>query len=174
MKSKMAKYPLILGLIAFIAGLLLALVYNVTAPIIEKNTNKRENAIILEMFGESSKITNISDTLNEEEKGKGIYAALKVQSSGIYYVYKISTADAFDGDESSYVVAIDSNGKVCKIEFTTAGDSYASGYASDSYESSIKGKTSLSDSDVVSGATKTGKPIIAAINAAISHKGRVR
>lgn len=174
MKNKMVKYPLILGLIAFIAGLLLALVYNVTAPVIEKNKNKRENAIVLEMFGENAKITNISDTLNDEEKNKGIYAVLKVQSSGIYYVYKITTADAFDGDQSTYVVAIDSNGKIHKIEFTATGDSYASGYASDDYESSIKGKTSLSDSDVVSGATKTGKPIIAAINAAISHKGRVR
>jgi len=172
--NKMIKYPLILGTIALIAGLLLALVYNVTAPVIEKNKNKRENAIVLEMFGESAKISDISDSLTDEEKEKGIYAVLKVVSGGTYYVYKVNVADAFDGDESSFVVAISSSGAISKLKFTSTGDSYASKYASDSYVNSIKGKNGLStSSDAVSGATKTGKPIIESINAAIAHQGGV-
>ena len=172
MKNKMIKYPVILGVIALIAGLLLALVYNITEPIIEKNKNKRENAIVIEMFGDDVKINDISNTLTKVESDKGIYAVLKVEYSGSnYYVYKVTVADAFDGDESSFVVAIDNEGKVYKLEFTSAGDSYASKYATDSYETSIKGKEELSDSDTVGGATKTGKPIIESINAAIAHKG---
>ena len=174
MKNKMIKYPVILGTIALIAGLLLALVYNWTAPIIEKNKNKRENAVIVEMFGDDIKINDISDTLNQSEKQTGITAALKVESKGnSYYVYKITVADSFDGDESSFVVAISSDGKVSKLKFTLAGDSYASGYASDSYASSVVGKSELTDSDVVSGATKTGSSIIESINMALDHKGRV-
>ena len=48
-ENKLIRYPLILGIIAVIAGLLLAVVYNVTSPIIEKNANKRENDVILEV-----------------------------------------------------------------------------------------------------------------------------
>ena len=33
--NKMVKYPLILGLVALVAGLLLAVVYNVTKPVID-------------------------------------------------------------------------------------------------------------------------------------------
>ena len=172
--NKFIKYPLILGGIALVAGLLLAFVYNFTLPIIEKNANKREIAVVIEMFGENAKITYMTNTLNDSTKSKGIYSVLKVVSGGTYYVYKISVNDSFDGDESSFVVAIDNSGKIFKMEFSQTGDSYASKYASDSYLSSIKGKTNLSDSDVVSGATKTGEPIIDAVNAAIMHKGGIR
>lgn len=171
--NKMIKYPLILGSIALVAGLLLALVYNVTAPIIEKNKNKRENATVVEMFGENAKITDISDGLKEEDKERGITSVLKVESKGSnYYVYKITIEDSFDGDESSYVVAVDDSGKIAKLRFTSTGDNYASKYASDGFVSSIIGKSELSDSDVVSGATKTGESIIEAINAALNHEGR--
>ena len=172
MKNKMIKYPVILGTIALIAGLLLALVYNVTAPVIEKNRNKRENAVVLEMFGDSAKIIDNSESLTKEDKDAGITSALKVNSS--YYVYKITFADSFDGDESSLVVALDSTGKIYKLKFTETGDSYASSYNTSSYESSVKGKNNLTSSDTVSGATKTGNSVVKAINAAIAHKGRVK
>lgn len=174
-ENKMVKYPLILGVIALVAGLLLALVYNVTAPIIEENKMKRENAIVIEMFGENVSITDISDTLNSDEKNIGIYSSLKVKSgSKTYYVYKVTFADSFDGDESSYVVAIDSSSKIYKLRFTSTGDSYASKYASESYQNKVEGKGSLTiNSDKVSGATATGRSIVDSINATIAHKGRV-
>lgn len=171
--TRMIKYPLILGTIALVAGLLLALVYNITAPVIEKNKNKRENAVVVEMFGENAKITDISDSLESKDRDSGITSVLKVDSKGSkYYVYKITIKDSFDGDESSFVVAIDSLGKISKLKFTSTGDSYASKYASDSYITNIVGKNELSGSDVVSGATKTGDSIVSSINAALNHEGR--
>ena len=41
MKNKLIKYPLVLGTVALIAGLLLALVHNVTKPVIEKNNEEK-------------------------------------------------------------------------------------------------------------------------------------
>ena len=173
--NKMVKYPLILGVIALVAGLLLALVYNVTAPIIEENRVKRENAIVIEMFDENINISDISDTLNDEEKSFGIYSALKVKSKGKdYYVYKVTFNDTFDGDESSFVVAIDSANKIYKLRFTKTSDTYGAKYATESYQNKVEGKGGLSiNSDKVSGATATGKSVIDSINATISHKGRV-
>ena len=175
MKNKMIKYPVILGVIALVAGLLLALVYNITNPIIEENKIKRENAIVIEMFDDDIGIEDISDTLNDEEKSFGIYSSLKVTSKGKkYYVYKVSIKDSFDGDESSYVIAIDSSSKIYKLKFTSVGDSYASKYNNDSYVNKIEGKGKLTvNSDTVSGATATGKTITQSINATIDHKGRV-
>ncbi len=172
MDKRLIKYPLILGLVALVAGLLLALVYNVTAPVIEKNKNKRENAIVLEMYGDDAKIEDISDTLKEEETSKGIYAVLKVTSDGNdYYVYKINVKDAFDGDESSFAVGI-SDGKISKLKFVSTGDSYAGMYSTGDFSSAITGKSEVSDSDVVTGATKTGEPIIESIQASLGHYGR--
>lgn len=50
MKNKLIKYPLILGTVALVAGLLLALVYNVTKPVIEKNNE--EKATVYEVTNE--------------------------------------------------------------------------------------------------------------------------
>lgn len=172
--NKMLKYPLILGTIALVAGLILALVYNVTSPIIEKNKNKRENAVVVEMFGDDVKIEDISLTLEDDEKDIGITSVVKARDEGkLYYVYKVTFKDAFDGDESSYVLAIDNNGKIFKFKFTSTGDSYAGNYNSTSYINGLIGKNTLTENDTISGATKTGSSIIESINAAIAHKGRV-
>ena len=137
--NKMIKYPFILGLIALVAGLLLALVYNITNPVIEKNKIKRENQIIIEMFNENVTVTDVSDTLNDSEKSKGLYSVLKVKDGNkTYYVYKVTFADYYDGDESSYVVAINNNSKIHKLKFTAVGDSpYASNYADNGYINKI-------------------------------------
>ena len=172
--NKMVKYPLILGLVALFAGLLLALVYNITSPIIEENKIKRENEVIIEMFGDDVKIEDISTTLKDAEKSAGITSALKTIDSGkTYYVYKVTFADEFDGDESSYVMAVDSNGKVYKFKFTLSADDWAGKYDKTAYINSIIGKASLNDNDIISGASGTGKALIKSVNAAIAHKGRV-
>lgn len=175
MKNKMVKYPLILGTIALVAGLLLALVYNVTAPVIEANKVKRENAIVIEMFGDDAKIEDISDTLKKEEKDLGIYSALKVKDgSKNYYVYKITTLDKHDQGVNSFVLAVDSYAKIYKVRFVEVADDWGKKYANDSYINGIIGDNQLSDSDIKSGATKTGQPIIESINAALAHTGRVK
>lgn len=173
-ENKLIRYPLILGIIAVIAGLLLAVVYNVTSPIIEKNANKRENAVILEVFGEDAKIENISTSLNADELDSGVNNAYEVKSEGkTYYVYKLTIKDGVGSDDSAAIVALQ-NGKIYTLKITSAGDSYANLYASNSYLNKIKGKTSLADSDVVTGASDTGDNVVAAINAAIAHYGRVK
>lgn len=172
--NKMIKYPLILGLIALVSGLLLALVYNITAPIIEDNTNKRENAAILEIFGEDAEIENISNKLNSEDNKKGLNNAYIVKSNNkSYYVYKITVKDGVGNDDSSAVVALDS-GKIHTLKFITIGDDYAKTYDSKSYIDRIAGKDSLTDNDVVGDATYTGEYLIEAITAAIDHQGRVK
>ena len=173
-ENKLFRYPLILGIVAVVAGLLLAIVHNVTSPIIEKNANKRENAVILEVFGEDAKIENISDTLNEAETGYGVNNAYEVKSEGkTYYVYKLTIKDGVGSDDSAAIVALQ-NGKIYTLKFTSTGDSYANLYNSASYLNKIKGKTGLTDSDVVTGASDTGDNVIGAINAAIAHYGRVK
>lgn len=176
MKNKMIKYPLILGTIALVAGLLLALVYNITAPVVEENKVKRENAIVIEIFGDDAKIEDVSSTLTNIETSEGIYSVLEVTDSGKkYYVYKVTFADAYDGDKSSYVLTLTNAGKIYDLTFTAAGDSYASGYASDDYSDGVKGKGSLNvNIDKVGGATATGKSFVASVNAAIAHQGGIK
>jgi len=172
--NKMIRYPLILGLIALIAGLLLALVYNVTAPIIEQNATKRENATIVEMFGEDAKIEDISDTLNSDDTSKGVDNVYIVKSeSKEYYVYKITIQDGVHDDDSNAIVAL-KNGKIYTLKFTKVGDNYAGAYNTNNYINGIVNKGSLTNSDVVSGNTATGVNVIESINAAIAHYGRVK
>lgn len=173
-ENRMFKYPLVLGVVALVAGLLLALVYNITAPIIEKNKNIRENAAIVEIFGESAKIENISDTIEDKDLSKGVNNAYIVKSSGkTYYVYKITIKDGVGSDNSSAILAL-SNGKVYTLKLTSVGDDYAKKYNGDSYVDGIKNKGSLEDGDVVSGATATGVYVVESVNAAIAHYGRVK
>lgn len=173
-ENKMLKYPLVLGLVALVAGLLLALVYNITAPIIEKNSNIRENAAIVEIFGENAKIENISDTVEDNDLSKGVNNAYIVKSGGTtYYVYKITIKDGVGSDNSSAILAL-SNGKIYTLKLTDIGDDYAKKYSASSYLNDIKNKGGLADSDVVSGATATGDYVVESINAAIAHYGRVK
>ena len=173
-ENKMFRYPLILGAVALVAGLLLALVYNITAPIIEKNTNKRENAAIIEIFGEDAKIENISKNLNSDDTKKGLNNAYVVESNGKeYYVYKITIKDGVGSDNSSAIVSL-YNGTIHTLKFISVGDDYAKTYNNSSYIEGIKNKDSLADSDVVSGATETGVYVVESINAAIAHYGRVK
>ena len=71
--NKMVKYPLILGLVALVAGLLLAVVYNVTKPVIDRNTMKRENAAIVEMLGSNGSIS-VSDFMIDYSDGMNVGA----------------------------------------------------------------------------------------------------
>ncbi len=171
--NKMVKYPLILGLVALVAGLLLAVVYNVTKPVIDRNTMKRENAAIVEMLGSNITIDDKSSLISKEENNKGINNFYKVTSgSTTYYVYKLTVADGVGSDDSSCVLALDSSGKIYKIKFTVTGDAYAQKYVDSSYLDSKKDKSSLSSEDIVSGATSTGNNFISVVNEAISHYGR--
>lgn len=176
MNNKMIKYPIILGLIALVAGLLLALVYNTTYPVIDENKVKRENAIVIEMFGDDAKIEDVSNTLTDTETSLGIYSVLKVTDSGKnYYVYKVTFADAYDGDKSSYVLTLTSAGKIYDLTFTAAGDNYASGYAEEDYSDDVIGKGSLSiNIDKIGGATATGRSFIDSVNASIQHQGGIK
>lgn len=171
--NKMIKYPFILGLVALVAGLLLAIVYNVTKPVIDKNTMKRENAAIVEMLGDNISIEDKTSLVSKEENNKGINNYYKVtRETTIYYVYKLTVADGVGSDDSSCVVALDSNGKLYKIKFTVTGDAYAQKYADDSYLNGLNDKANLGSDDIVSGATSTGNNFISVINEAISHNGR--
>ena len=172
--NKMIKYPLILGVIALISGLLLSLVYNVTAPIIEKNAYNRETAAIIEIFGEDAEIKNVSDTLTQDDTDSGLNNVYTVNSnSKLYHVYKITVKDGVGSDDSSALVAL-INGEVHTLKFISVGDDYAKTYDSKSYIDSIVGKDSLDNSDTIGGATYTGEYLIIALNAAIAHQGRVK
>ena len=173
-ENKIVRYPLILGLVALIAGLLLAFVYNITAPIIEENDTKRENKVILDMFGENAKIEDISDTLSNDDKSKGVDDVYIVKSENKeYYVYKITIQDGVHDDDSSAIVAL-KGGKIYTLKFTKVGDNYAEAYNTTDYINGIINKGGLTNSDIVSGNTATGVNVIGSINAAIAHYGRVK
>ena len=57
MKNKMLKYPLVLGVVALVAGLLLALVYNITAPIIEENKADMISLAMVDILTEAGMYT---------------------------------------------------------------------------------------------------------------------
>ena len=174
MNNKLVRYPIILGTVALIAGLLLALVYNVTAPIIAKNANIRENAEIVELFGADATITNIKDSINDTDKKAGVNDAYTVESKGTkYYVYKVTITDGVGSDNSNAIVAL-KDGKVHAFRLTKSGDAYSDKYASENYFNMIKGKNNLKDTDVVGGATATGEYVVKAVNATIAHYGRVK
>lgn len=173
MKNTVIKYPLVLGSVALVAGLLLALVFNVTSPVIEKNTMKRENAAIVEILGENIVIDDKTSLISKEETNKGINNFYKVSSgTSTYYVYKLTVQDGVGSDDSDCILVLKSDGKIYKVKFTSTGDQYAKNYDDNSYLDSLKDKNSLSSSDVVSGATSTGDNFISIINEAIGHYGR--
>lgn len=172
MKNKMVRYPLVLGLVALVATLLLATVYQITSPIIEENRVRRENAVIIEMFGEDASIKDLNETLTDTEKNEGIYSVVEVKDEGkYYYVYKISFNDLYDGDEFSYILTLNNQGRIHDIDVLVS-DTWASGFAKDAFVNKIKNKQSLTEADVKGfGATATGKSIASSVNAAIAHKG---
>lgn len=173
-ENRMFRYPFILGVVALIAGLLLALVYNITKPIIEDNAIKRENQAIINIFGKNAKIESITNTIESTDSSKGVKKAFIVQSSGkIYYVYNLYIEDGFHDTDSSAILVLE-NGKINTLKFTTIGDDYAGDYATDDYMDSIRNKDNLADVDVVTDSTLTGVNVIESINAAIAHYGRVK
>ena len=170
-QNRIAKYPFILGLVALVAGLLLALVYNVTLPIIEKNREEREIATVKQLFSEDVLLKDVSETLGEEEKEAGLTGVIKAIEYGKkYYVYKITFADAFDGDESSCAVVLDEDNRISKFKFVDSADDWSDRYAEKNYIDGLIGETRLGDNDIVSGASKTGESFVRAVNFAISHQ----
>ena len=116
---------------------------------------------------ENIKKTQDEDVVKEEAQ------TYKVKNSkGTYYVYDISVSDPIGDEVTTFIVGIDSQGKIAKVVFTSYGDTYAEKY-DEKYVNKIVGKGKVYNSDKVAGATVTGNVIKDAINAAIAHFGGV-
>lgn len=136
--------------------------------------NNGEENVLLETFGKTANIKNLSNDLKEEDKAKGFNALYKVKNSdGVYYVYDITIKDSYGGEQSNFILGIDEEGKIAKLRFVSYGDEYAEKYDS-KYEEKVEGKNKLYNVDKVAGATLTGNAIRDAVNAAIEHFGGVK
>ena len=136
--------------------------------------NEGKDNILLETFGKTSNVTNLSNKLTDEDSAKGFNALYKVKNGdGVYYVYDISVSDPIGGEVTTFLLGIGENGKIAKLRFTSYGDSYAEKY-DEKYEEKVVGKNKLYNVDKVAGATVTGNVIRDAVNAAIEHFGGVK
>jgi hypothetical protein len=171
--KKAIKFPLVLGIVALCSGLLLSGTYNLTKNTIIEHKVERQTSALKNLF---SKISDSDElTLNDEDTEKGITSAIKVISENkTYYTYQITFADLQGGEETSFILVLDSNGAIYKLEFVTLGDNYASKYNNDNFKNSIVGVTSIGKDLIVTGATNTGTPMFEAINQAFDNYGRVK
>lgn len=171
--KKFIKFPLVLGIVALCSGALLSGVYNLTETTIRENKVERQTSALKNLF------TSISDSeeieLSQEDIDAGITAAIKVVSKGkTYYTYQISFLDDYDSGESSFILVVDSNGKVSDLEFVSTIDNYAKKYATEDFKKSIIGMTKVGEDLIVTGATFTGEPMLIAVNQALDNYGRAK
>jgi Na+-translocating ferredoxin:NAD+ oxidoreductase RnfD subunit len=152
----------------FIGSILLNVGFNAMYPI-----NDGQEHIFHEMFGKSANVVNISDTLDDDDKVLGINEVFKIKNNDdTYYVYNISVKDPIGEETTSFVLGIDSQGKIAKLTFTQYGDSWAEKY-NEKYIDKVTGKDKVGTGDSISGATATGSVIRKSINGAIAHFGGV-
>ena len=136
--------------------------------------NEGKDNILLETFGKTSNVINLSNKLTDEDNAKGFNALYKVKNSdGVYYVYDISVVDPEGKEVTTFLLGIGENGKIARLEFTSYGDEYAEKF-DEKFEQKVVGKNKLYNADKVAGATLTYNVIRDAVNAAIEHCGGVR
>ena len=171
--KKFIKFPLVLGLVALCSGALLSGVYNLTETTIRENKVERQTSALKGLFSSISDSEEL--TLSEEDIAAGITTAIKVVSEGKnYYTYQITFLDNYDAGESSFILVIDSNGKVSDLKFVSTIDNYAKKYANEDFKKSIIGMKKVGEDLIVTNATCTGEPMLIAVNQALDNYGRVK
>lgn len=163
--KKIIHLTLFLAIIAAIAGGALGLANNTTAPIIAENELAAEKESLDKIY-ENAKFVivekNVSDSIEKifEAKGKG-------------YIYKMKVAGYKDG--TSFLVALDKNGKIVKYVTINNGDTKGIGskVSEPTFQDSLVDKDATNNelmNDTISGATISSKPILEGIMEAANYQ----
>ena len=171
--KRFIKFPLVLGIVALCSGSLLAGVYHLTEDTIRENRIERQTSALKNLFSSISDSKEIA--LNEEDDNAGITTAIKITSNGKeYYTYQITFTDDYDAGESSFILVVDSDGKVSDIEFVSLIDNYAKKYDTEEFKESVIGMTKVGQDLIITGSTYTGEPLLKSINQALDNYGRTK
>jgi len=180
-KIEFFRLSLTLFLIAGIMAFLVALVNNVTAPVIEEQNNKKTTEAFALVLPEADSFVPVYYPATPEDGVEimGVYRA--VNGAG----YCVKVAPKGYGGNIETIVGFDNNGAVVGVKIISMSET--SGIGTKIGESDfiqnfigrstvVKGDKKVSDKDTVkyiSGATKSSKAFINGINAAINIASRL-
>ncbi len=167
-----------LVLITLVAGVCLALVYQITKGPIEVATQKEKAESYRAVYADAVMVEPMdysyqgSATLNE------ICIAKNANGEEIGFVMSITSHTAFHGD-LSLSMGVDLQGKITGVLVTESTETpgYGAKCQEEEWISQFKGiqddKLELGEIDGISGATKTTKSVLEAINAGLEIAGDV-
>lgn len=156
---------LVLTLICLVMSALLAVINNVTAPIITETENAIAEAARAEVLPEADSFTQVDVDLPEDSFVTAVYKA----DNGVGYVFMI-TCNGYGGKGTmNLIVGIDSDG--CIVYSKTLSHAETAGLGSktadDDFRLQFSGKdSSLSGIDTISGATFSSNYYIEGIRSA--------
>ena len=168
MKNTYIKFPLILSLFGIIATLLLAVVYQITAPIIERNNNAAEYAA-LDVMVPGATFTTSTLEFTDAAILK-IYEA-KEDGALTAYVYK-AKGTGYGGNTIVFLIAISVEGDFLAfdaIDLTGQTDGIGTRIGTAEFSDPFVGEAISTTISGLAGATFTSNGAKSAIAAAVAH-----
>ena len=166
--KKIIHLTVFLALIAALAGAALGFANAMTAPVIAENELKAEKANLKLIY---SDVSDDAFTLAEEKVSDTIEKIFFVEGKG--YIFKMKVTGYSDG--TSFLVALDADGKVVDYVAISNGDTKGLGskVTEQPFRDSLKGEDALGDGimeDTITGATLSSKPVILGIKEAAQYQ----
>lgn len=166
--KKIIHLTVFLALIAALAGAALGFANSLTAPVIAANELAAEKDNLKVLY------PNVADDAFqqvEENVSKTIEKIFKVEGEG--YIFKMKVSGYKEG--TSFLVALDKNGKVVDYVAISNGDTQGLGtkVTESAFRDKLKGKDAMGKdilNDTISGATMSSKPVILGIQEAASYQ----
>lgn len=159
--KKIIHLTVFLAIISALAGGVLGLVNQVTAPIIAEKKIAAVKASLQEIFPNASEFAEI--TIEENDVVVNAYEA-----SGAGYAFNVSIQGYKDVIE--FIIGFDLNGKITGLKMNYVNDTPGLGtkVGEPEFINSIVNKSVDDKLDTISGATISSKAVIEGINAAIA------
>ena len=175
-KNEFLKLSVTLRLIAGIMAFLVALVNNITAPIISESNEQKTSEALLEVLPEADSFVKVDylPTSIDDVSILGVWRA----SNNVGFCVKVAPKGY--GGAIETIVGFDSNGSVTNTKIVSMSETSGIGTKISGAEflqnfvgksTTVKGDKKAADKDTVvyiSGATKSSKAFIKGINAAIT------
>ncbi len=162
--QKIVKLVVFLALISGLSGLCLAVVNDMTAPIIEEQKLAAVKAS-LEVLYVGGNFTEVS-TAVEDTGIQNIYEV----NGGEGYVYKVGVTGY--GGEVTYLVGINADGSYkgfVALDVSTETSGFGSKVGDPEFASQFDGKKAGDTIDTIAGATVTSKPVVAGVGQVVDH-----
>ena len=165
--KKIIHLTIFLALIAALAGAALGFANAMTAPVIAENELKAERETLKVIYD----LPDSAFEVAEKNASDTILKIFKVKDKG--YVFKMKVSGYSEG--TTFLVALDGEGKVVDYVAISNGDTQGLGskVTEEPFRDSLKGKDGLTDeldNDVITGATKSSKPVINGIKEAAQYQ----